>query len=124
MIQFIVYPRPISSGKHKTTAPSIMQVHIELVQGVDDPSVMWMTNGEYKAYILSPYFLYELREGSTEKVAPIYYSFNFYETASQARLIAEKIVRSEFEFNLRKYETEFTEEDIQAKFKEIQEILL
>jgi hypothetical protein len=123
MKMFIVYTRAIP-GKSNTTAPSIVEVDAETIQGMEDPSVMWMRNGEYKARIISPALLHEVRDGSTEKVAPIYYSFNFFPYINQVRLVAKKIVRSEFEFNFHKYGTEFTEEDIQAKFKEIQEILL
>lgn len=123
MKKFIVYTRSVP-GKSNTTAPSIVEVNLEIIKAVEDVSVMWMRAGEYKARIIAPNWLYELKDGSTEKIAPIYYSFNFFFSANHARLVAQQMVRSEFGFNFRKYGTEFTEEDIQAKFKEIQEILL
>lgn len=91
---------------------------------MEDPSVMWMSSGEYKARLVSPDWLHEIRDGSTEKVAPIYYNFALFFSINEAKLAAAKMIRAEFDFNLRKYGTKFTEEDILAKFEEIEEVLL
>ena len=123
MIKYIVYSRPIP-GKNKTTGPSIVEVDAVNITRAEDTSVGWMPAGEYKARLVLPNWLHEIRDGSTEKVDPIYYNFALFFSVNEAKLAAAKMIRVEFEFNLRKYGVKFTEEDIRAKFEEIEEVLL
>jgi len=123
MRKFIVYTRAIPGIK--TTAPTVVEVECAIIQGVEDPSVMWMAEGEYRARISAPAWLYEPKSDKDKiLVPPIWPSHNFYWTVIQARVAAEHLVCSEFEFAFRKYGTEYTEEEVKAKCAEIQEIML
>lgn len=123
MRKFIVHTRAIPGLK--TTAPTVVEVECAVIQGVEDPSVMWLPENEYKARISAPEWLYEPRGDKDKTMIPaVWPSHNFYWTSIQARVVAERLVRSEFEFALRKHGTEFTEEEVKTKCTEIQEIML
>lgn len=116
MRKFIVYtPR---SGK-----TTIMEVEVELVTQVEDVSIGWLPIGEFKARIIEPKSLYDESPDKTLS-PPIWYSHAFYWTISGARVAAEKIIRSSFEFKFRKHGVPFTEEEVKAKFSEIEEVRL
>jgi hypothetical protein len=133
MRKFIVYTRSLPAGccKVSTDAPAVVEVEGEMITQTEDTSVGWLPQGEFKFRITQPEFLYESQEikkadGSKEKVMlpPVYYSHAVYYNIYQAQVAAEHIVRSNFEFERRKTGKEFTEEEVRAKFVEIQEILL
>lgn len=123
MRKFIVHTRAIPGLK--TTAPTVVEVECDVIQGVEDPSVMWMAEGEYRVRISAPIWLYEPKSEKDKTMVPaVWPSHNFYWTVIQARVAAERLVRSEFEFAFRKHGTEYTEEEFKAKCAEIQEIIL
>lgn len=106
----------IQSGRGKT---SVMEVECEIITAVEDPSVLWLEPGEYRARVVAPATLKE-KDGK----APIWYSYNFSDDLASARKKCESFVRGEFEFNLRKYGTEFTEEEVQKVLSEVETVML
>ncbi len=106
----------IQSGRGKT---SIMEVECEIISAVEDPTVLWLPTGEYRARITAPASFKE-KDGK----APIWYSFNFIEDLASAQKKCEGTVREEFEFNLRKYGTNFTEEEVQKALSEVETVML
>ena len=110
----------IHSPKGKT---SIVEVECELISGLEDSSVMQFSNGEFKAKILAPNFLFELNNAG-KSISPTYYSHAFYDNEVDAKVQAEKDIRSLFERDLLKKGTEYSEEEVQAKLLSIQTLLL
>jgi len=102
----------------------ITEVEIELVKAIEDASVTWLPKGEYRARVLEPKSVYEKQlDGSL--LPPLWYSHVFYETAEQAREYIEKSIREGFERDLRHHKiTAYTEEEVQQKLSEIQEVVL
>ena len=130
MRKFIVHTRAIP-GCPNGDVPAVVEVEVELITGIEDASVMWLPGGEFKFRITQPEFLYEPREvkkadGSkgTVMVPPVYHSHACHWTVHGAQVEAQHMIRRGFEFAQRKYGTPFTEEEVAAKQKEIQEILL
>lgn len=131
MRKFIVHTRPLPGCCKTSDAPTVVEVEGEVVSAIEDPSVMWLPEGEFRFRILKPESLSEFQEvkqsdGSKKKVmvSPIYHSHAVYPDLSHARFVAESLVVQAFEFNKRKYGTEFTEEEIAQKCSEITEIFL
>jgi len=102
---------------------SIIEVEIELIQAVEDQSVMWLPKEEYKARIIAPKSLYEKQEDGS-LAPPVWYSHAFCWTIYQARVYADRVVRSLFEQELRHHGTVYTEQQVQQKLSEIQEVKL
>lgn len=102
---------------------SVMEVEIEVVSAVEDPSVMWLPKEEYRARVMAPKSLYEKQDDGSA-TPPVWYSHAFYWTVHQAWVMAETMVRSELERNLSKHKVAYTPKDLQDKLAEIQEILL
>ena len=102
---------------------SVMEVEIEMVSAVEDPSVGWLPEGEYRARVVSPKSLAE-KQNDGSLASPVWYSHAFYQTSHQARQVAEEMVRSELERNFSKHDVAYTPEDLQNKLAEIKEILL
>ena len=105
--------------QHSRGTTSIIEVEIEIVSAMEDPSVLWLPEGEFKARIMAPTSL-----NNQDGQPSVWYSHALYWTANQAWVRAERDVRSTFDFNLRKYGTPYTEEDVKAKMTTIQEVLL
>lgn len=112
-------------------ATSIMEVEIKLVTGLEDPSVTWLPNGEYKAHVLKPVSLMdkkvvvlEDKKTETQLVPPVYYSHAFYETAEEAMEVARGWTQLGFERGLSKHGEAFTPEDVEEKIKSIQVVRL
>lgn len=133
MRKFIVYTRSLPAGccKISTDAPAVVEVEGEMIGQMEDPSVGWLPEGEFRFRITKPEFLQEPQEikksdGSRVKsmVSPVYHSHAVYYNVHQAHVAAEHVVRESFAFVQRKDGKEFTEEEVRAKFTEIQEILL
>jgi len=111
----------IYHSREKVT--SIMEVEIEMISGMEDPSVMWLPKGEYKARVLAPGSLYD-RDEDGFRTPPLWYSHAFYSTMQEARTYAERQVRQGFERGLQKQGIQYTEEEVQQKLSEIQEVKL
>ena len=128
MRKFIVHTRALPGCCKTGDAPIILEVDGEVVRGVEDPSVMWLTEGEYRFRILKPESLYEPKEapGAKDKtmVPPIYCSHMLFSTAHEARAAAYRLVNHSFEFTQRKSKEEYTQEQVAQRCSEIQEILL
>lgn len=134
MRKFIVHTRalPVSCCKVATDVPTIIAVEGEMITQMEDTSVGWLPDAEFRFRILKPEFLHELQEvkkadGSIVKtmIAPVYHSHAIYWNIHQAQVAAERIVRQSLEFIQRKTKGEpFTEEELKAKIAEITEILL
>ncbi len=131
MRKFIVHTRSLPGHKY-TGAPIVLEVEGELIAAVEDPSVMWLPEGEFKFRITAPEALYEPKEipqpsgpPKKEMVPPVYHSHACYWTVHGAQAAAERMVRSEMQFEIRKGRMEsFTEEELKAKYAEIQTIML
>lgn len=128
MRKFIVYTRPVLGHSKENDLPTIIEVEGEIISGVEDPSALSLPEGEFWFRIVKPEFLYELRELNKSKekimIPPVYYSHSVFWTTHQAMASAIKIVKDQFEYIKRKTNTDFTEEQVSEKCKEIQEILL
>jgi hypothetical protein len=126
MRKFIVHPKPLP-GYPTSFAPSVIEVECQLITAMEDPSVMWLPVGEFKARILGPQFLLDQEAkagGVIEYTCPIYCSHALFWTINQARAAAERMIRSEFERAQRKQGISFTEEEVRDKFAQIKEIML
>lgn len=100
--------------------PIIMEIECEQVTPMHDPSILWSVKpGEYRARILAP-------KNFTEKDGKpaVWCSFAIYDTLEIAKEMNEKLTREGFDFNLRKYGTAFTEEDVQAAVAAVQVMML
>lgn len=132
MKKFIVYTRALPGCQKSEDVPSVIEVEGELVTAMEDPSIMWLPKGEFKFRITKPEFLYEMQElkqadGSKKKTAvpTVYYSHACYWTLIQARSVAERMVRESMDFEVRKGRVvSYTDEELKAKWFEIQEVLL
>lgn len=129
MRKFIVHTRSLPGHKG---GPFVLEVEGEMIAAVEDPSVMWLPEGEFRFRIMKPEALYEPKEveqedGSMKKVMvpPVYHSHGIYWTVHQAAVAAEHILRQELEFEIRKGRIEsYTQEELKAKYAEIQTIML
>lgn len=96
----------------------IFEVELEIVSAVEDNSIMFLYPGEYKARILKPDIFHQRIEkminGKREfvLVPDVWHSFAFYDDLESAKQASVDLVRAEFNFNLRKYKTAYTEEDV------------
>lgn len=89
---------------------SIMEVEVELVSAIQDPSVMWLPKDEYRAKILHPESLHDPVLGP-----PIWYSHAFYASVAGALSAAEQLIQQQFEFVKRKSGVDFTADDVKQK---------
>lgn len=96
----------IHSGRDKT---SIMEVECQMITAIEDPSVMWIPKGEYRARILKPNTFTE-KDGRSL----VWYSIAFYDTLEVAKEASATLVRSSFEFELNKHSISYTEEQVQT----------
>jgi len=109
---------------------AIYEVEVEVLSPMDDPSVMWLKAGEYRARVVQPTIFHQkverTRDGKKETtlVPDMWYSFAFHDSYESALADASNLVRQEFEFNLRKYKTSYTEEDVAAAISAIELIAL
>jgi hypothetical protein len=110
----------IISRKGVTT---IQEVEIELVSTLEDPSVMWMKPGEYKAKVLKPESLYE-KQNDGRLISPIWCWFAFFNSEDDARAQAEQDLKREMERAARKNKSQFNAIECLARVKEIQVITL
>jgi len=131
MKKYITYTRNIHGHPSLEDPFYILEVEGEIVLPLEDPSVMWLPNGEFFFRILKPNFLYESREiigadRSRKKilVPPIYHSSSVYSNYDQAFSKAEKMIRDGFELDFRKKGIPINDEDVLSKCKKIQQILL
>jgi hypothetical protein len=98
---------------------NIQEVEIEIVTPLEDPSVMWLPQGEYRAHVVKPRVFTE-KDGKKS----VWCSFVFCDDLETAKVKAEHMIRDSFEFELRKYSTEFTEEQVQTALAEVQVVML
>lgn len=130
MKKYIVHSKAIQ-GVKSGDIPAILEVEGEYVEALDDPSTMWLPSGEFKFRITKPEFLYEPQDirqadGSKKKVMTpaVWHSHAIYASDDGAQFAAEKIVREQFEYDLRKNAVVFTEEQVEEKRKQIKLIKL
>ena len=123
--RFIVHNRSIP-GQKKPPAPTVVEVECEIMHPP------FMKDGEFTARILKPEWLWEevqklMPDGKLGDVIepPIYSSHSVYWNVNQATVYAERLIRSGFEFDIRKGKREsYTDEEFRAKCAEIQTIML
>lgn len=125
MRKFVVHTRALPGCCKTGDAPIILEVEGEMVSAVEDPSVMWLPEGEYRFRILKPESLYEPSSPKDKTmIPPVYASHSIYSTAHEARAKAYALISHSFEFAERKQKVEYTQEQIEQRRSEIQEILL
>ncbi len=112
MKKFIVHTRAIP-GKTKGDVPTVIEVEGSFISSLENPSVMDLPKGEFYFRITKPEFLYE--NGSP----PVYHSHSVFASRSEAIDIAKQMVIKGFEFAKRKYNIDFTEEEVKTKCAEI-----
>src|SRR5574337_139712 len=94
---YIVHTRPLPGCCKTGDVPTIMEVEGEIVTPAEDPSVMWLPEGECRFRITKP----------------------------DSKLAAERMVQSGLDFEVRKGRlASYTEEELQVKYAEIQTIML
>lgn len=102
--------------KNETT---IYEVEIEKISSIEDPSVLWLKDEEFKARIVKP-SVFADSHGPT-----IYYSHALYSSEEEARMALEKEMRYEMtEFQLRKKGEVMEEEDIQDAIAEVKTVFI
>ena len=135
MRAYIIHTRQVpgcAACRSGDTPMTIVEVEGERVSPMEDPSVMWLKEGEFRFRIMLPEFLHEPYEskkpdGTKEKkmVPSVYASHAIYFTLEEAREAAKKLVTGEFEFALRKKRIEsYTAVDVEGRLSEIQELKL
>ncbi len=118
----------VQSKKGKS---SIVEVECEVIQGVEDPSVLWIPAGEYRARILSPETFHPRKEQvvdgkpTTVLTLDVWYSHAFYPSIEAAKLECEKSIRYELiQFAVSKHRAPATEEQVQEALSKIETIRL
>ncbi len=119
----------IQSKKGKTI---VMEVECEIIQPIEDPSVMWaLKPSEYRARITAPESLYQKvkKKDETGKevfvmVPDVWCWHALYDDKGQALSAANKLIEQEYEFNKRKYGQEYTDTDLAAAFLAIEVVTL
>jgi hypothetical protein len=117
----------IQSKKEET---SIMEVECEKVQPLEDPSVMWLPAGEYRASVLLPTTFHQKFERLVEgkkvvtMVPDVWHSHAFYDTLELAQAQVKDIILSEFKTNLRKYGTIINVVDLNVAYESVKIITL
>jgi hypothetical protein len=106
----------IYSRRGQTT---IYAVECEKITPMQDPSILWLPQGEYMARVLAPAVFHEPVGTGPEVVQPIYHSHAFYSTAAEAMAQVEVWVRAPV-----KRGTPKTEEEIQATLAAVKVVLL
>jgi hypothetical protein len=102
---------------------SIIEVEVELITAMDDPSIQWLPINEYRACILAPKSLYEKQEDGS-LIPPVWHSWALAWTQDQAIAWAAKMVRNDMQRALEKHNVVYTEQDIENKIRQIEVILL
>lgn len=119
----------IQSKKGKT---AIMEVECEIIQAIEDPSVLWSLNpGEYRARILAPESTFQKVKQKDEAgkevfvmVPDIWCWHALYDSKEEAEAAAVQAIRNGFAFDERKYDKAYTEEDVQAAIAAIEVVAL
>lgn len=132
MKAYVVHTRPLPGSCKGAESISIIEVEGEKISSLEDPSVMWLKDGEFYFRILKPEVLYEPKEskipdGSKKKVMvpPVYFSAAIYATVELAQVAAKQMIKGGLDFEVRKGRlASYSEEDLKAKCAEIQEIML
>lgn len=133
MKAFIVHTRALPGCCKTGETPTIVEVSGTMVTAMEDPSILWaLKEGEFKFRITAPESLYEPHEskqpdGSKKKtmVPPVYHSHAVYLSLEEARKAAEQMIKSGLDFEVRKERlASYTEEELQAKYLEIQTVML
>jgi len=132
MRAYVVHTRPLPGSCKKTDTPTILEVEGEKLTAMEDPSVMWLKEGEFWFRIMKPESLYEPKEskmedGSRKKVMvpTVYFSAGIYSTVELAQAAAQQMIKGGLDFEVRKGRlASYSEEDLQAKYAEIQTIML
>lgn len=124
--RFIVHSRAIP-GQKKTGVPAVVEVECEIIRAPLSQI------GDFEAArIFKPEWLWEEvpklgADGKLHDVLepPVYCNHAIYWNVSQAESVAERLIRSSFEFEIRKGKREaYTDEEFRAKCAEIQTIML
>lgn len=117
---------------------TIYEVECEKLTHMDDPSILWMQPGEWKARITAPQELYEkqtvkkvMADGSltvttdTVMVPPVWCWHGFYDSLSRAQIVCELNTRFELGvFAESKRREPATEEQIQAELAKVKVVML
>ena len=103
----------------KKGVTTLQEVEVEYVTAMQDPSIMWLKPGEYKAKVLKPESLYEKQDDGS-LTPPVWYSFAFYNSEEDARKQAEYDIEQEMKRVARKSHKEFDVVACLARCKEIQ----
>jgi len=118
MRKYVIHTRTIP-GRPKEESPCyLIEVEGEIITALEDPSVLFLPNGEFRFKIISPKFLHD------SYGPPTYHSHSVYANVDLARAEAERLMFQELEFARRKYKTEYSQEDLENKISKIEEIPL
>lgn len=96
---------------------SIHEVELEILPSIGEPG---LKAGEWKARILKPDTFHMKRERVVDGKKEVFYEPDvwcwhaFYDSKEEACAAATKLIEQEFEFNLRKYKTAYTDVDVAA----------
>ena len=130
MRKFIVHTRSVPGLQKSEDMPTILEVDGEFNVGPEYYSLMGKKEQSISFTILQPEYLYDdkeiVKDGKKQKILapPTFAMHAIYNDPTEARLRAERVVRSLLERAKRKDGVDFTEEQVAEKLKEIQEVYL
>lgn len=99
---------------------TIYELDVEVLTALQDPSIMFLKEGEYRARILKPESFHMKIEKTVDGKKEVTYVpdvwcwHSLYDTYNDALQAASKLIEQEFAFNLRKYGTAYTDVDVAA----------
>src|SRR5574338_245990 len=102
---FVVYTR-----KNET---SIVEAECYVLSAMNDPSVVSLPQGEFRALVTAPELLFEKKVDKSIGPA-IYHSHSLFRDYNDALKEAQSLIEKEFAFKLRKYKTPYTDVDVAA----------
>lgn len=105
---------------------SVVEVDCEFVSPMEDPSVLWLKDGEFKVKITAPSFLLEKKVKGKETIyAPAYYYFHsVFDSQEQALDVLKIDIRKSMQRDAEKRNLSLNEEDVIKAINEIKIINL
>lgn len=90
---------------------NIAEVECQAITALDDPSINWLPHTDKKYRVLS------IKE--KDGTSPVWFNHAIYDTLEEARTKCAELIKQNFEFNLKKYNTEYTPEQVELAIAEI-----
>lgn len=98
--------------------PTVYELKAEKVTPLQDPSVKWLPEGEYKVNVLAPISLYE-KDVKGKDVPVVFYSHALFDTEAAAVAWHKQSLESTMKERAERHGEEFSKEALKAKIAEI-----